>query len=242
MSEDMIHFLKMLLNSIQNINGSIHDAFNFSKNINVQFLLDNCPTHLVHRTKMGAYLFHIYQPLEYVFFLLKGNCCVEKYKQSGAVVTDHARHPLQIFGLHESLAGISYHTATMSCITDCVCIRMPVEPFLDIIRSEPEFMWMTMQFLSCFIADYIESSDLLILNEPEFVILSKLYRDYIGQPFPVIVPYAKENLARELNLNLRTMYRYLDKFYKQGLLSSTKGKITITKEQHELIGKYLSIE
>ena len=43
-----------------------------------------------------------------------------------------------------------------------------------------------------------------------------------------------------LNLNLRTVYRYLARFYESGLLSSVRGKITITQQQYQAIESYLS--
>lgn len=239
MSKDISLFFKTLQKYIKSHGGSVRDTFHFSQSAYTNVLLEDCPTYLIHYAKTGSYLFHIYEPLESIYILLEGNCCVEKYKRSGAVVTDHARHPLQIFGLHESLAEIPYHTATISCITDCVYVRIPVEVFLDLIRSDRELMWTILQFMACFTAEYIESSDILILNDPECVILSKLYRYCIGKDFPVTVHYRKEDLARDLNMNLRTMYRYLDRFYRQNLLSTDKGKIMITENQHRKLGEFL---
>ena len=242
MSKDLTAFLTELNHYVQSYPGYVADAFHFREETSSQFLNNSCPAHLLRRKKKGSYLFHIYQPLDFVYILLKGNCCVEKYKQSGAVVTDNTRNPLQMFGLFEGLAGIKHYSTTMRCVTDCVYIQTPIETYMYILRSDPNLMWMTMQFLSSFLADYIDSSDLLILNDPKHIILSKLYQYCLGKTFPVTVHYKKEDLARDLNLNLRTMYRYLNQFYKSDLLSSNKGKITITQEQHKAIGEFLEIE
>lgn len=242
MSKEIKAFLNALNRYVQSYPGSTQDVFHFHGEKNTKFLINSCSPHLLYCKKKGSYLFHIYEPLEYVYILLEGNCCVEKYKASGAVVTDNARYPLQIFGLFECLAGIEYYSTTMRCATDCVYIQTPIDSLMDILKSDPSLMWMTMQFLASFIADYINSSDLLILNDPKNNILSKLYQYCIGKTFPVVVHYKKEDLARDLNLNLRTMYRYLDQFYKENLLSSVKGKITITQEQHKAIGEFLSLE
>lgn len=242
MMQELTAFLSELNHYVQSYPGAVKDAFHFQEAKNSRFLINSCPAQLLRRKKKGSYLFHIYQPLDYVYILLEGNCCVEKYKQSGAVVTDNTRYPLQMFGLFEGLAGIQYYSTTMRCVSDCVYIQTPIESYMYLLRSDPKLMWMTMQFLSSFLADYIDSSDLLILSDPRYIILSKLYRYCLGKTFPVTVHYKKEDLARDLNLNLRTMYRYLDQYYKSGLLSSKKGKIMITQEQHKAIGEFLEAE
>lgn len=242
MQKDLYTFLAELDHYVHNYPGAAKEAFHFQDTKDAQFLINSCPARLLRRKKKGSYLFHIYQPLDFVYILLEGNCCVEKYKQSGAVVTDNTRHPLQMFGLFEGLAGIRHYSATMCCATECVYIQTPIDTFLYLLKSDPKLMWMTMQFLSGFLSDYIDSSDLLILNDPKHIILSKLYRYCLGKTFPVTVHYKKEDLARDLNLNLRTMYRYLDQFYQSGVLSSKKGKITITQEQHLAIRQILQTE
>lgn len=242
MQKDLYIFLTELDRYVQSYPGAPKVAFHFQKAKDAQFLIKSCPARLLRRKKKGAYLFHIFQPLDFVYILLEGNCCVEKYKQSGAVVTDNTRHPLQMFGLFEGLAGIRHYSTTMRCATDCVYIQAPIDTFLYLLKSDQKLMWLTMQFLSSFLSDYIDFSDLLILNDPKHVILSRLYQYCLGKEFPVTVHYKKEDLARDLNLNLRTMYRYLDQYYKTGVLSTQKGKIVVSEEQHLRIGKILEIE
>lgn len=240
---ELLHvFMKEMEQYVTQYGGSIREAFDFSKEKEVRALIRHCPSQLLRRKEKGAYMFRVYEPLKSAYILLEGDCGVEKYKPSGAVVTDNARHPLQMFGLFEGLSGIGYHTVTMRCMTECAYIRVPIDSFLSLLHSDPGLMWMVMQFLSSFIADYINSSDLLILNDPEALILSKLYRYCMGKEFPVTVQYKKEDLARDLNLNLRTMYRYLGRFYERGILSSNKGKIIISRQQHQAIADYLNIE
>lgn len=192
------------------------------------------------RERAGAWLFHLDQPLDSVYILLEGSCCVEKYKRSGGIFTDSSRRPLQMFGLLEGIAEVRRYTATMRCAADCVYAKVPVGDCLEVLRSSPDLMWLALRFLSSFSVEYMDASDLLILHDPEYMILSRLHRYCLGKPFPVTVRYKKEELASGLNLNLRTVYRYLARFYEAGLLSSSKGKILITQEQHRAIEAYLS--
>lgn len=241
MKELLQNFLEEMEQYVNLYKGDVKEAFDFSKEKQVKKLIEKCPAELLRHKEKGAYMFRIYEPLKFVYILLEGNCGVEKYKASGAVVTDNARRPLQMFGLFEGLSDISYHTVTMRCITDCTYISVPKDMLFGMLHTDAKLMWMIMQFLSSFIAEYIDSSDLLILNDPEARLLSKLYRYCIGKNFPVTVRYRKEELARDLNMNLRTLYRYLDKFYQKGILGRWRGKIVISQEQHQAISDYLKM-
>lgn len=242
MVDALMDFLRKTEQYVSQYPGSVREAFDFSRGAGIERLIRSCDPKLLRHREKGAYLFRIYQPLQFVYILLEGNCCVEKYKLSGAVVTDSTRHPLQMFGLFEGLSGVGYYTATIRCTTDCAYICVPLEEFLVRLRAEPQVMWMSLRFLSSFLADYIDSSDLLILNDPEALILSGIYSYCVGKTFPVTLPYKKEELARELNLNLRTLYRYLRRFYELDLLGRRKGKITVSQRQHRAIADHLQID
>lgn len=237
MEQELIRFFERLDDFVRD--AAPANAFHFPLPAQQRRLLALCPAALAQRWESGEYLFTVYQPLTSVYIMLSGNCCVEKYKESGAVMTDHARYPLQMFGLFEGLAGIGYYTTTIRCTTACTFVVLPVEQCCAILRERPALMWMTLRFLSTFIADYIDSSDLLMLNNPDRAILAKLYRGCLGRPLPVTLPYKKEELARDLNMNLRTLYRHLAELYRRGFMSSVKGKLTIDAAQLEKIRQYL---
>lgn len=242
MLKDLTLFMDSLNQYVQNYPGPVQEGFHFHHRMEEPFDWKSYPSHLMAHFKAGTYLFHMYQPTEYLYILLEGQCCTEKYKSSGDIFTDNTRYPLQMFGLFEALVGSNYHSVTMKALTDCVCAKIPIDTYLVYIRSRPDFMWMTMKFMASFMTDYFEIYDYMLLHNPKFNVLSKLYRYCIGKSFPVTIPFKKEDLARDLNLNLRTLYRYLDQMYEDGYLSSSKGKIMITAQQHQKIGELLSTE
>lgn len=237
MKQELLEFFRRLDQRVQACPGEAGEAFRFQGGEWRRLWPESCPP---RRKEAGAYLFHLDQPLDSVYILLEGSCCVEKYKRSGAVFTDSSRRPLQLFGLLEGIAGVRYYTATMRCASRCLYVQVPVEDCLEALRSCPDFLWLALRFLSSFSVEYMDASDQLILHDPEYMILSKLHRYCLGKAFPVTVDCKKEELASSLNLNLRTVYRYLARFYQAGLLSSSRGKILITREQYRAIEAYLS--
>lgn len=190
MSQELLSFLTCLDRYVRAYPGPVWEAFHLQAGDWRRFWPEGPRSRLLRRKRAGDYLFHNGQPLDSVYILLEGACCVEKYKQSGEVFTDSSRRPLQMFGLLEGIAGMRSYTATMRCGTDCV---------------------------------YIEA----------------LTGTCLGKEFPVTVHLTKEELASGLNLNLRTVYRYLARLYEEGLLSSVRGKIVITREQHRTMERCL---
>ena len=240
MLKDIPTFLSKIHNSIQQFDGSIQEAYKLRHSPGLIEELQQIAPYLVYHKKANSYLFHVYQPLEYIYILLEGTCSTEKYNHGGRLFTDSNRVAMQIFGLVEAMTDYDYHTVSIKCVTDCVYARIPLDLYLQVIQSDPSLMMMSMQFLCIFFKEHIQTTDQLMLDTPRRSILTRLYQYCTGLPFPVTVQTKKEELAQDLNMNLRTLYRQLDKLYEENLVSSHKGKIHITREQYLKIESELS--
>ena len=180
-------------------------------------------------------------PSNNIYLLLDGYCCTEKYSPSGKMLKSIAAGPIQIYGLFEAVhPTLTKHTATIRCITSCAYIRITNQKYIDELLADPIFGWINIQYLSSFINQVLTENDGLLLNNTRDKLLLQLYQYCPNSHFPVIVKTKKENLAQILNISLRTLYRQLDALYKEGLLSSKKGKILITEEQYYKIQTILS--
>ena len=240
MPKDTREFLCKIHSCINSFDGTVQEAYKLCHSPQLIDELQQLAPYLVYRKKANSYMFHVYQPLEYIYILLDGTCSTEKYNHGGRLFTDSNRVAMQIFGLVEALTDFDYHTVSMRCVTDCVYTRIPLDVYLDIIQSDPSLMMMSMQFLCIFFKEHIQTTDRLMLDTPRRSILSRLYHYCTGLPFPVTIQIKKEELAQDLNMNLRTLYRQLDKLYGENLVSTQRGKIHITKEQFERIEAELS--
>ena len=239
MLKDTSVFLHQIYNCIREFDGSIQEAYQFPHSPQTIQDLSACAPRMMHRKEANTYLFHIFEPLEYIYILLEGTCCVEKYSQGGKVFTDSTRDAMQIFGLIEAVTDDRCHTVSMKCFTDCTYAKIPVASYMKIIQSDPELLMMSMQFLCIFFREHVQTTDQLMLGAPRRSILLKLYHYCAERPFPVTVQIQKKELAQDLNMNLRTLYRHLDKFYEEGILSAHKGKIWISRKQYLEIGAEL---
>lgn len=153
MHKDASVFLHQINSCIRGFNGPIQEAYQFPHSPQTIQDLSACAPHLVHRKEANTYLFHISQPLQYIYILLEGTCCVEKYNQGGKLFTDSTRDAMQIFGLIEAATDERCHTVSMKCITDCTYAKIPVASYMKIVQSDPELLMMSMQFLCIFFRD-----------------------------------------------------------------------------------------
>ncbi len=240
MFNEILDFLTIIHNYIRNFDGPFNQAFHFPDPLTPPINLDRYSPSLLYHSQKGSYLFHGTQPLKYIYILVSGRCCVEKYKHGGQLYTDSTRSALSIFGLIEAYTRQYHHTVSMKCITDCVYARIPVLQFQNIINTHPELMTMCLEFVSVSYLECTQVADQLMLNPPLRSILIKLYQYCHNETFPVTITITKEELAQNLNMNLRTLYRHLDKLYASGFLTPQKGKITITELQYKRIKDELS--
>lgn len=180
-------------------------------------------------------------PSNYVYVLIDGYCCSEKYSPDGKLLTSSAIGAVEVFGLYEvAHPTFEHHTATIRCISPCAYIRIPKQRYVEEALSDAEFAWISAQHLSLLTERILAENEPLLLNNTKDKLLLQLYQYSINQThFPVIIKLKKEELANILNISLRTLYRQLDFLYQEDFLSSYHGKIMITEEQFHNIRAHL---
>ena len=235
MLKDVMPFLRTIYNYIQSYDGHIQDVYKRPLPAPLIDELRRIAPRLMGRKKANTYLFYVFEPIQYIYILLDGTCCSEKYNHDGQIFTDSTRDALQIFSMMEAVTNQRNHTVSMKCLTDCVYAKIPVSQYMQAVQEDPELMMMSVQLMCVFFLEHLQNTDRLILNSPRLSILSKLHQYCADHTFPVIVQIKKEELAQDLHMNLRTLYRHLDRLYEDRILSSHKGKISITYEQFQLI-------
>lgn len=180
-------------------------------------------------------------PSNYIFILLKGLCCSDKYSPSGKLLTTVASRPVQIYGLFEAVhPTLNQHTTTIRCISDCAYIRIPIQIYVNQLLTDPKFSWLNMQYLSSFIDRVLTENENLLLNNTRDKLLLQIFQYCENKEFPVVVKTKKEELAQLLNTSLRTLYRQLDCLYSEGLISSEHGKIIIYEPQYREMQKIIN--
>ncbi len=187
---------------------------------------------ILKRRKKNELLVQPGKEVTAIIILLEGRCCIEKYGPQGNLMIDMQIVPVQYFGLFEAIGGVPWHTAAIRCLTDCTYLMIPSQTYIECMRTDTEWMWHSLCYLSDFIYRTLEQNEELMMNDARSNILRWLYRYGEKNDFPQVVNVKKEDLARELNIHLRTLYRKLDGLYGEGLISARHGKIQITRDQY----------
>lgn len=192
---------------------------------------DTFSSEMISRKHSGEILIQAESSLHYIHILLNGSCRIEKYGIQGNSLLERNINPLQFFGLYEAIHGLSSHTVSIRCASDCIYLKIPVGPFIACIKKDNQLAWMCLRYLSSFIHKTLSQNDNLLMNDIRQNLLLYIYRQCQEKSFPVILTVKKEELAQELNVNLRTLYRKLNLLYEEDLLTPGHRKIIVTQKQ-----------
>ena len=137
--------------------------------------------------------------------------------------------PLQILGLVEYLNQIPYYTAYVITETPCTLIRLTVDKFIRIIQSDAMLCYYTLVLMGETSQTNMNTSELKSMIHPRDMLGHHLFHLASNQSLPYTVPCTRIQLAEDLHMNLRTMYRYLDRLNQKGYIQLVHGKIVINE-------------
>lgn len=182
------------------------------------------------RFEKGEYLTHMGLPLERILIHLEGQVSVFIYGHGGANIRGDISEAPQIYGLYEALNGIEEHGATLQAATSVNCAVVSPAFFLHSISSNHQIALHALSFLARFTDKMLNRNDQLTMNTPYENIIIYLFEKSVGKALTMVIPAKKDEIAEQLNISSRTMYRLLEQLEREGLIERSHGKILITKE------------
>lgn len=185
----------------------------------------------------------IYQkdPVKYFYFILSGRTVILNYIEwTSDSIIDYVKPP-HILGLVEYLNNVPAYTAFVMADTRCVLFRIEVDDFVKIIKSNAYLCYRTLVLQGKTTDDNMARAEVNNIFHP---------KDKLGHYFflqaqrhiPYVCPLARKDLANELHINLRTLYRYIDSMESSGYLVLHGGKICIEENNfNKLSERYHNI-
>ena len=172
-------------------------------------------------------------PIRSIYFLISGHCGVSVVNEDGVVTIADVYHPMQVFGVTEILAGVPDFLANVYISSDrATVVECPADFFLSEVRDCHELSLLLNGYLGQLLARNMRNRDRSAREEPKRALLEYLYVSAIDKELPYVCPAGREELASSLQLNPRTLYRYLKDLTGRGYLSNVKGKTVITRENY----------
>ncbi|MBR2700875.1 MAG: Crp/Fnr family transcriptional regulator [Erysipelotrichaceae bacterium] len=167
-----------------------------------------------------------------IFVLAKGTVRIKSFSTSGDNAIIASLSAPQILGITEFLQKMTVFGASVYADGICQVIEIPVELFHTTLMEYPDSYRILSPYLaSLAIQNMNESESRLILNNRERLGLY-LLNSCQSKAMPYYIRETREQIARNSHLNLRTLYRYIEEFISDGLLSRNRNKLYITNRQY----------
>lgn len=185
------------------------------------------------RLKAGDILLREGFAADEVYVLLQGSARVLVHTSAGKMAVVETAQAPHIFGATEAIAEHRLYGATVQAASPVLAARLPMEEYLRAVQSNQEAANVTIHYLAWLAVRNMDKSELKAITRPIDILLRYLYLEAQRKELPYTIPFTREDMANELHINLRTLYRYIDRLEEQGFLHLQKAKISIDQEAFE---------
>lgn len=170
-----------------------------------------------------------------VYISISGIAYVVKYTLDGRrIIADTFTEP-QIFGLVEAIHGEQHYQATVVTLARSVIFRINKERFLKEIFSNLELSAIMIRYLAGLSMHAMKTSENKAARTPYENLIIYLYNKSLGKKLPYRLRDNKSFIADSLQINKRSLYRYLNELSDEGIISRELQEIVISQEQFQKI-------
>ncbi|WP_461240264.1 Crp/Fnr family transcriptional regulator [Paucilactobacillus sp. N302-9] len=176
------------------------------------------------------------EEIKYFYLLLDGSASVwnkiswEEGQKVGQVF------PLEILGLIEHLNGINFYTADVIAESKCLIFKTPVDKFISTITQNGDLCLLTLQRFANTVSLNMTNAEKKTLFEGEDILGHFLYLE-AKEHLPYVCPLTRQQLSEKLEINLRTLYRYISTLQHHNYLQLQHGKLIVDRSEFYLLQK-----
>ena len=178
--------------------------------------------------------------ITHLWILLEGSVRINSLSPDGDSSVIAGLNAPQILGLTEFLLNKTVFSASVQASGRCTVMRISVHQFKVMLGEYPDTYKILAPYLALLATQNMnESESRLILNNRERLgsyLLSLCH----SKKFPYRITETREQIAQSTHINLRTLYRYIDEFCHDGLLSKDHSHLIITENQYDKLSSRFS--
>ncbi len=178
-------------------------------------------------------------PLNKIYLLLSGRCYIVKYSVDGKSIIADTMYPVQLFGLYEMLDHTQVYRATVTAASDCCLLEISAAYFRECLNEDIKTCLLTLEYLAGVMEQSISKSDRTLFNTALQNLVLYIHQQCRGVTLPHRLAISRQTLSEELNINLRTLYRYLDKLKEENLILVERGKILVGPDQFARLDQFV---
>jgi len=175
--------------------------------------------------------------LEYIFILVNGITYVENYTLNGRRIIADTLNEAQIFGLIEAINNCNYYKRTVITLSKALLVKINKEKFLEAIYSDIDIASIIIKYLSDFSTHSIMVSEYKTAISSYENLIIYLYNKALGKKLPYRIKDKKSFIADSLQINKRTLYRYLNKLTAEEIISRDRQDIIISENNFKKLEK-----
>lgn len=170
-----------------------------------------------------------------VFILLTGNCHCIVYSVTGdSIVVDNMIAP-HILGVLEIILRIPQFTSSIHTTQTSYILEVPKDIFYHAMLNNVTVAYACTCYFANVAQYYMDMAEIRAFYSTEDTILLYLFNNCYKAVFPYQVSISRRTMSDLLHINLRTLYRYLNKMKDLDYYSIIDGKIRISEKQYRCL-------
>lgn len=196
-------------------------------------MLENVvPSGWIIKAEKGSTIVYQKDPAKYFYFLLSGRAMImNRISWRVDSIIDYIEPP-HIMGLIEYIMNIPTYTAFVVAETRCYLFKIPSAEYIRLIRQDNDLCYHTLIVMGKISDHSMNLAEKKQLFPPKDLLGHYLYLQ-AKHKTPYKCPLTRKALSELLDINLRSLYRYIDYMEKNGFLTLEKGKIIIEQANYD---------
>ncbi|MFL0247765.1 Crp/Fnr family transcriptional regulator [Candidatus Clostridium stratigraminis] len=169
------------------------------------------------------------EKLEFIYILVNGTTYVENYTLDGRRIIADTLKAAQVFGLIEAINCENYYKGTVITLSKALLVKVNKDKFLEAVYNDIQIASIIIKYLAYFSTHSIMVSEYKSSVSSYENLIIYLYNKVLGKSLPHRIHDNKAFIADSLQINKRTLYRYLNKLTNEGIIYREGQEIIICK-------------
>lgn len=194
----------------------------------------------IHTYPPGTIIHQKDEPLEYFGIVCEGSHRVINEFESGNVYMIERNDPIDFVGEVTILAEKERTSVTIETLTECTVLYFSRKDFEDWIENDIHFLRLVSRKVAykLYRSSYNRGSKLFY--PPQYLLLDYLVK-YLAEEHKSsgMIPKTRQQLYEEIGISVKTLNRTIQKLKEEHLVSTVKGKLSLSEEQMKAALIYL---
>lgn len=180
-------------------------------------------------------------PVDYVYLIASGTVKATDYRVFGTEFDFSRFDKVYAMGGMEVLLKLPVYRTTLTTVTKCTMIKIPIEPYVNWLHSDVEALQLEAQLMGEYLLEqgrlaraflFLQGADRLML------LLIQKYEKY-GNNGVCHIKANRQSLANETGLVVKTVSRAIKKMEEEGMISKSEKFILMNHEQYLQMKEYV---